>query len=408
MEREISPPALKRRRLLSAHESDGSATATQDQQTIRVFSWNINGIQAFVPNSTAPITSYFKPLDAVPDSAQLQRLPQNSIRAFLHRHAWPEVLFLQELKVSQSNTKDLTSLSSSLNRSLGAGDVVSSDKEYELYYVLPRDEFNAKGFQGRLYGVGTILRRNFAQAFGCRVRGVDWDLEGRVSIVEMTKIKTRHASSKDELGESNMTSRDKPLALVNVYAVNGTSAEYRSPDTGQVTGTRHDHKLAFHSRLVGECLSLESRGFHVVIAGDLNVARGPWDGHPNLRTWPSQHCLNRADFNAKFFDASDNKRARAYCQQASKGDEDVRCLEGVDVFRALHGAERRYTYYPRTKPWGSSCDRVDMIIVSNGLWESGRIIQTGVLDTPAERGPSDHVPLWIKVAVQQQPGPDIC
>ena len=412
MDREISPPRVKRRRLLHPG-SDCDRKMPTGHRGVRVYSWNINGIQAFISASAAPITSYFKALDVDRDLAQPQTLPHNSLRGFLCRHNWPEVLFLQELKVGPSNRKQLASLLSSLNSSLGVGDKMSSERTYELHYVLPRDKYNAKGFQGRLYGVGTILRKDFAQTYGCRVRHADWDLEGRVSIVETTQQKTGHLFSVD--GTSGMTARadaatgitstDKPLALINVYAVNGTSAEYKSPDTGQVTGTRHDHKLAFHSRLVAECLFLESRGFHVVIAGDLNVARGPWDGHPNLRTSPLQHCVNRADFNAKFFDSNDNEKTRAYCPQPSKGDGMNRCFQGVDVFRAIHGDERRYTYHARTKPWGSSCDRVDLIIVSKGLWESSRIIQTGILDTPAERGPSDHVPIWVEIAMQQ-PGQD--
>ncbi|KAJ9144187.1 hypothetical protein NKR23_g6120 [Pleurostoma richardsiae] len=147
-------------------------------------------------------------------------------------------------------------------------------------------------------------------------------------------------------------------------------------------GTRHDFKLAFHNRLRDECLELEDRGFHVIIAGDLNIARGPLDGYPNLRTWPAQHCLNRADFNTKFFSPEENERADAYVgpspskraipdnadsteprsSRAQRADR----FDGVDVFRALHDGERKYTYYPRTREWGASCDRVDLIITSRG------------------------------------------
>lgn len=258
---------------------------------------------------------------------------------------------------------------------------MTPETSYTVDTVLPRDKYNAKGFQGKLYGVGTILRTDFARRYVTRVRSVDWDLEGRVSVVETC----------NPHGE-------RPLALVNVYAVNGTSAPYKSPQTGKVVGTRHDHKLAFHSRLRDECLLLESRGFDVVIAGDLNIARGPLDGHPNLRTWPAQHCRNRADFNAKFFGGEDNVRAKAYLEAELEKEKGAR-FDGVDVFRALHGEERRYTYHPRTKQWGASCDRVDLIIASKRLWDAGRVRGAGICDSPLERGTSDHVPLWVEVAV---------
>jgi exonuclease III len=122
--------------------------------------------------------------------------------------------------------------------------------------------------------------------------------------------------------------------------------------------------------------------------------------------------VNRADFNRKFFGREDNRRAEAYVEVEQKAEgegegelgreeERERCLDAVDVFRAMHGGERRYTYYPRTREWGSSCDRVDLIMVSKALWEEGRVLNTGILDTPQERGLSDHVPLWVEIALEK-------
>ncbi|KAL2126126.1 hypothetical protein VTI74DRAFT_1643 [Chaetomium olivicolor] len=442
MGRDISPPPVKRRKLatLSAEPRPPAAPSQPTEtfttlsnymktpRSFRLFSWNINGVAPYLPSQTTTITSFFKPSDA---SQQPPRPKPNSLRTFLSRHNFPEALFLQELKIQNGNTKALATLLTSLNAPLNENDTLSDSRTYTLDTVLPRDKFNAKGFQGKLYGVGTILRADFAREHVARVREAAWDLEGRVSVVEL-----HHASE-------SSPNRHKPLALVNVYAVNGTSAPYRSPATGLVVGTRHDHKLAFHSRLRDECLALEGSGFCVVVAGDVNVARGLWDGYPNLRTWPRQHCVNRADFNRKFFGEADCGRANAYVGiSGSTGDrgrdadgndegeggdwkerkngteedgggqgnreqeekrrrerkrEKEKCLDAVDVFRAMHGDERRYTYYPRTREWGSSCDRVDMVFVSRGLWESGRVRRTGILDTPQERGLSDHVPLWVEV-----------
>ncbi|KAK3306500.1 Endonuclease/exonuclease/phosphatase [Chaetomium strumarium] len=433
MNRDISPPPAKRRRVAPAaisaftdSESKGKITK-EDMRlpSIRLFSWNINGIGPLLPSQTTRITSFFKPLNGDWDNSPAAGQPKlNGLRAFLSRHNWPEVLFLQELKIAEGDSKTLAALLSALNTPSSAeGDKAPADtRTYTLDAALPRDRFNVRGFQGKLYGVGTILRTDFAREHVARVRDVDWDREGRVSIVELKnkKKKKRRLTQSQQHEHDNDDTTDaedyrRPLALINVYAVNGTSAPYRSPrDGGRAVGTRHDHKRAFHSRLRDECLALEARGFHVVVAGDVNVARGRLDGYPNLRSFPREHCANRADFNVKFFGPEDNARAQAYCgvhdkeggdgekeeeKEEQKEKEKERCLDAVDVFRAMHGAERRYTYYPRSGEWGSSCDRVDMVFVSKGLWGAGQVLGTGILDTPQERGLSDHVPLWVEIAM---------
>lgn len=130
---------------------------------------------------------------------------------------------------------------------------------------------------------------------------------------------------------------------------------------------------------------LEEKGFACIVAGDLNIARKPIDGHPNLRTFPKQHCLNRADFESRFF--GEQKRAESKSKPQDQG------LGFVDSFRYFWGEEHTgYTYYPRGRPFGSSCDRVDMILVSRSLETS--LLSAGICETEADRGPSDHVPLW--------------
>lgn len=402
--------------------------ALKTNRHIAIFSWNINGIQSFLPPTTAPITSFFK---LVGEKQKLDKSKQksfsNPLRAFLKRHHWPEILFLQEIKISPSDKKTPAALSSTVNTSLGKHDILSNQKRYTVDVNLPRDKFNARGFGGKVHGVGTLIREDFASQYVSCTRHAEWDLEGRVTIVELhTGTPAGHSLSgpatNPDYPEEDAGPR-QPLALVNVYAVNGTANPYRSPDTGKVTGTRHDHKLAFHRRLRDECAALERRGFAVVIAGDLNIARGALDGWPSLRTYPRQHCLNRADFNRLFFGAEDNARAEAYLgsnfedhdhiqdtrqrEQSDSGPPRLNGLplstapstfDGVDVFRALHGKKRQYTYHPRSgEAWGTSCDRVDLIITSKSLHEFGRVIATGILDTPQERGTSDHVPLWVKI-----------
>jgi hypothetical protein len=97
-----------------------------------------------------------------------------------------------------------------------------------------------------------------------------------------------------------------------------------------------------------------------------------------------QHVRNRQDFSEKFFDGEDRLRIQ-------------------DVWRELKGTERRYTYFPRGTPWGSSCDRVDMIIGSKRLFEARHVLDTGILDSVEERGQSEYVPLWVEVSVAREP-----
>lgn len=271
--------------------------------------------------------------------------------------------------VNHSPTSEKRS-NSPMNDSGETGDASASEAEpqYDVHFCLPKDKYNAHSFGGKLYGVATIIRTDFMQEEVLHVREVDWDIEGRILVIE-TKSK---------------------LAIFNVYAVNGTDRPYRDPSTGIVVGTRHDRKLAFHAHLLAECLALEREGWRVILAGDFNVAREEIDGYPHLRTQPHQHVLNRNDFNKKFF-------------------EEIAGLMVIDTWRHVHGRKRGYTYYPRGREWGSSCDRVDLILVSRGFVhdlhqekKSGRsvdqirLLNAGIEESVAGRGPSDHVPLWAE------------
>ena len=73
-------------------------------------------------------------------------------------------------------------------------------------------------------------------------------------------------------------------------------------------------------------------------------------------------------------------------------------LRAVDSFRYLWPNEKKYTFTPRHLPWGSSCDRVDLILLSGSLVETKDVLQgADILMTSVERGPSDHVPLWVSL-----------
>jgi exonuclease III len=67
-------------------------------------------------------------------------------------------------------------------------------------------------------------------------------------------------------------------------------------------------------------------------------------------------------------------------------------LSMVDTFRSLHSTKKGYSYYPRGRTFGDSCDRVDMILCSQFL--AAKCTEAGMLATAADRGPSDHVPIF--------------
>lgn len=291
------------------------------------------------------------------------------------------MLFLQEVKIADQDAKTQRDVEKAVNARVAAEKPTTKGPDYTVRFTLPTDKQNARGpgGTGKVYGVCSIIRSDLQEKFAIveRTRTVDWDKEGRVSIVELT-------------------SADFKIALFNIYAVNGTDNPYRNSATGVVSGTRHDRKLEFHRLLAEECLSLKNSGWNVVIAGDLNVALAQIDGFPNLRIFPREHAINREDFLSKFL--ANQYRATG---ETSAVDPNPVIFDGVDVWRAMNPDTRRFTYYPPTREWGSSCDRVDYIIVNREFWDSGRITAAGILDNERDRGPSDHVPIWVDIQTRR-------
>lgn len=339
----VSPPPLKRRRLGDNEIKPATLPKNiSDRDRFCVYSWNVNGIQPFVQK---PITSFFQSKKSSSKQVDTETTTTASLRNFLRRHSWPTILCLQEVKINPSDEATKSAVRQAVKSTK------EGEPDYEAHFCLPTDPHNARGFGRKVYGVCTIIRKSFVAKYQPTVRTVDWDLEGRFQIVE--------------IGEPKMS-------IWNIYAVNGTDNPYKDSKTGTVIGTRHDRKLAVHKHMLDEAKSLEAQGFSVILAGDMNIARSYLDGHPNLRTSPQQHVINRADFNKKFFDADEG-------------------LKAVDTYRHIHADEKGYTYYPRGRKFGSSCDRVDLIICSSSLEK--KIVDAGVCATEKERGPSDHVPL---------------
>lgn len=119
------------------------------------------------------------------------------------------------------------------------------------------------------------------------------------------------------------------------------------------------------------------------------------DGHPNLRTFPPQHCANRADFEKRFLSRSEDEVVSVGACQSDAS------LQMIDSFRHLHPIKKAYTFYPRSKDFGASADRVDMILLSRSL--ESNLGEAGMHETPADRGPSDHIPLFAKLDFRMTP-----
>lgn len=334
--RSISPPAIRPRTSAPTYATSTSPTPPNNNSIFTFYSWNVNGINPLLQKRiNFQNTTALSPL-----------------RTFLKDHDWPQILALQEVKINCLDDKTQRLVQVAANSGSQP-----SEPTYTTHFSLPRDKHNATGFGGKVHGVATLIRDD---GLSVTTTKPDWDLEGRILIHDFITLN---------------------LVVINGYWVNGTSNPYRDPITGQITGTRHDHKLRFHTHMLQTCKSFEAQGRSVLLLGDMNIAPARIDGHPNLRTSPAQHVLNRADFNEKFL-------------TARKQEE---CFDGVDLFRHFHGQTKKYTYHGRGRPWGESCDRVDLIVVSRRLVEKGVILDSDICDTPRERGHSDHVPLWVRV-----------
>lgn len=322
--------------------------------SLHIYSWNINGIGPFLPPSTPPITNFLKPASGSNTSSKsAPRGP--SLRANLKRWNWPQILCLQEVKIAPTDEQTQNSVRRVVNAPLDPDDENDSHGHlYDAYFCLPRDKYNATGFGGKVYGVCTLIRHDVPEP---ATKTVEWDLEGRVLLIEIPRWR---------------------VMVVNIYAVNGTTNDYRDPATGKVVGDRHDRKRIFHSLLRDEVRRYEDKGWDVVVAGDLNISRSLVDSFPQLRMG-EEHVRNRADFEEKF----------------------IKDLGMVDTFRLVHGQRKRFTYRPRNKPWGTGGDRVDMILVTKGLEAQCRVRKADVLDSEEERGPSDHVPLFVELDIDR-------
>lgn len=357
---------------------------------------------------------------------------------------------LQEVKIAPDDKATQQALKHAVNPQETAEGSDHEDKpdserhdggpRYEAHFSLPRDSHNARGpgGKGRVYGVCTIIRQDLVDK-GASVKRVGWDLEGRVSVIEIptsaTSTAAREPPPKGPLGREdeheNLSSPpaaatastqehppettlgmdnafEKSLVVFNVYAVNGTDFPYRSPTTGTIISDRHAFKRRFHALLAHETGKYEQDGCDVIIAGDINISRGPLDSYPKQRMG-GEHVANRRDFEEKFMERPNSGDIGN--ERGGGG------LGMIDTFRHIHAEEKKYTYHPLGRRWGEGMDRVDLILCSKSMVAGGDnragegegrhlgksnagwwLVDADILDTEAERGASDHVPLYVDVA----------
>lgn len=245
----------------------------------------------------------------------------------------PDILCLQEIRVRPRDREHIVEMQQLL-------------PGYTCHYALSDDPRNVTFRGGRQHGVATYVRDTLGSVTAATPA---WDHEGRVAV---TALPTHR------------------LAVINFYAVNGTSRPYYDPVTGEPAGDRHAFKRRFQRQLLELAGELRAAA-DVVLAGDWNVSRTSADVTPRLRT-SAPHARARAELNAHFA----NER-------------------WLDIFRELHPDARRYTWFGRTRTGALDAARVDYIVVNEELRD--RVRAADILDDRAARPHSDHAPIALEL-----------
>lgn len=295
-----------------------------ETNVMRVVAWNIENLAPYLGTSEhVPARATGTPPPALADvAAQLGS---------------PHVLCLQEVRVRRSDAELIARVRAAL-------------PGHDCGVALCDDPRNARFRGGRLYGVATYAR----DELGVQHSGVQWDREGRVLV--------------------SLLARER-LAIVNVYAVNGTFKPYFDHELGRLEGDRHGFKRRFNRRLMRMCQELRGLGLQLLLIGDWNISRSKLDTVPRLRTEPP-HAQARQEFNEEFIPG----------------------LELVDVFRQLHPSARSYTWFNRrAAPGRLDAARVDFALISSALMPHVR--DAGIWQAPELRFRSDHAPLYVDLAL---------
>jgi exodeoxyribonuclease-3 len=261
------------------------------------------------------------------------RRPRAHLVEIMQRLAWPDVLCLQEVRIRPQDRAHVEAMQAAL-------------PGYACHHALCDDAQNGRFRGGRAYGVVTYVRDQLAAQALPRP---SWDREGRVIAIALP---------------------EPALAVINVYAVNGTDRPHFDHELGRIEGDRHAFKRRFQADLTAYARALHAQR-ELVLLGDWNVSRSALDSWPRLRT-QGPHALARAMFNETLMPA----------------------LDVVDAFRELHPTRRAYTWFNRLAPPGAlDAARVDFALVSRTLLE--KVARAEIFDDPTERFHSDHAPVEL-------------
>ncbi|HET9622307.1 MAG TPA: exodeoxyribonuclease III [Kofleriaceae bacterium] len=252
----------------------------------------------------------------------------------------PDVLCLQEVRLRPRD-----GLAVAAARALLPG--------YRCALALCDDPRNVTFRGGRAYGVATYVHERCGELATATPA---WDREGRVLVTALAAHR---------------------LAIVNLYAVNGTAKPYVDPATGEPRGDRHAHKRRFQDAVFALGAELRA-GAQVVLIGDWNVSRAAIDVTPRLRT-EEPHATARAQL--------DDHLARGGWR---------------DVFRDHHPGARGYTWFGKTRGGRLDAARVDYALVDAAL--APRVTRAVILDEPRLRPRSDHAPIAIELAAARRGG----
>jgi len=243
----------------------------------------------------------------------------------------PDILCVQEIRLRPQDKDAIDAM-------------VRAIPGFSCAHSLCRDDKNVTYQGGRMYGVATFVRASLEVSHAAP----EWDREGRALFTLFPKQK---------------------IALVNVYAVNGTSKPYFDHELGKIRGTRHEYKRRFNRKLMQDCMAMKERGFELVLAGDWNISRTKLDVTPRLRT-EAPHAKARKQLNETFMPT----------------------LDVVDVFRELHPDVKKYTWRnERSRILDAA--RVDYALVSRSMLP--RVVSADI-DEKVTRFASDHAPLSVE------------
>jgi exodeoxyribonuclease III len=276
---------------------------------LRIVSWNIENLAPWLDDG---------PRDF---AAQWRRLGE------------PAALCLQEVRIRASDAAAIAAMARLL-------------PEFRCFHSLNRDPRNGAFRGGRAYGVVTYLREDV------HARQVDfqWDREGRICALLL---------------------RSPDIALVNVYAVNGTARPHWDHVIEDFAGDRHAFKQRFIEQLGRELMEPPFADKPLILVGDWNVSRAKIDTTPRLRT-EEPHATARRRFN----------------------DEFMPTLDVVDVFREQHPDARSYTWFNVRARTRLDAARVDFVLASRALMPR---VQSGIEAEPDVRPGSDHAPVWLEI-----------